>query len=486
MKIQSLLFTLLFFLGTTQMSAQLPQKPHGGTNNGACVKITNVKQECTEYGVNMTFYLWNQSGVDAEFITITDGNGWSESVAITFPNNTVGITQFTYTGAQPASVVCFTIKLYNFKKELCCYAKQCIKTIGCPCAYTDKELITCKPGANPGTYIYRIRVINPSYSTTTINQVIISSSTPGLCLDGSPLPLLISPITAIPPGTSDLLFFELTSCSGTLGAGVDIDLTFFFENTYIPEYCCHIDAATVTTPCCHGKLTCSDFEMQVSAGTSDPEQFLVLSGISNVSATLDFVFTTANNPDQLVVRINGITVLNSGPWSSDGVPGGPCSQPAQGPYTGQVTVKPCDTIRIGVLGNVSNCGSVLWDLDIMCDAGFGPNGDGDISALRRIPFSNGNGAKALGSDMDYRITQSQTALSIFPNPVKDILNIRNSESNYTSINVMDGSGRIILRSDMSGKTDLQLDTSVLPEGTYLIEITDDTGHKTLERFIKIN
>lgn len=75
---------------------------------------------------------------------------------------------------------------------------------------------------------------------------------------------------------------------------------------------------------------------------------------------------------------------------------------------------------------------------------------------------------------------SMESVSIYPNPVKDILNINAVGKTVQSLKVYDLSGKIVIESKQSQD---KVDVTKLQPGVYLIEIMSN-GDKTVKRFIK--
>ncbi len=484
MKLNALFLMMFLLLGASQIQSQIGPA-HIPTHDGQpetrrCADLVVVNQVCEDDGtVTVNFRIINNSNFNVTYIRISDGNGWSSNCSLNLPSQTGGNKLFTYTGAVPGSQVCFLIKFYN-ADGFCCFSRVCIRIRECPCAEVINEELTCVDGA-PGTYEYCFEVVNPAYSNNTIDQITVFTGTPDLCLDGDPIPTTIS-ISPIAPGSSDQVCVTLTGCNSPLVDGVDIDLTLFLEDTSDPAYCCHVAPAILTTAsCCIGEYDCTDYKKFIPARNGDDVIYTVLDGLSDVNATLAFRFATLSNPDQLVVRVNGNIVIDTGPWSTNGV-SSPCTVPQSGIYQGQIDVEICDEISVIVYGDVINCGFIWWNLEISCVGNLHQEG----GAAQRFDYSSINN-NAISDQVDTRIDQSKGALSIYPNPVRDILTIKksNSETNYESVKVMDSSGRIVLTEDMSGRSDLKLDTSALPGGTYLLEIIDDAGNRTVEKILKL-
>ncbi len=92
-------------------------------------------------------------------------------------------------------------------------------------------------------------------------------------------------------------------------------------------------------------------------------------------------------------------------------------------------------------------------------------------------------AFAKSQDVDYKFTPSQAGehgkagRTIYPNPCTDVIHL--SGYNAKSIRVFDLIGNLVKTSN----TGNYLDTSALPAGIYVMEITEE-GKVTKERFIK--
>lgn len=74
-------------------------------------------------------------------------------------------------------------------------------------------------------------------------------------------------------------------------------------------------------------------------------------------------------------------------------------------------------------------------------------------------------------------------LSVFPNPVTDILQIRASDV-LAGYAVMDVNGRVAMNGNFSGNAQQKIDVSNLPSGTYLLRATDNSGTVHTVQFVK--
>lgn len=454
MKFNYLFVVLLFLLGTSVMQGQ---KGNGSISDCTDLAVNQVCQ--TDGTVTLTIRVSNNTNFFVNFIHLSDGNGWNQGLPVNLAPQTSSNQTFTYEGATPLTMVCFTVRLFNPQIGVCCTREICIRVIDCPCGEIVNQDITCVP-SNPNAYQYCFTVTNPPNSSNSIDELILLTNTPDICIDGNPFSTLLT-FPAIPQGGSGQVCVTFTGCSSPLESGTDIDLTYLLLDTNDPNFCCHIGPQTVTTPCCDGCCNhCDDFNFHVDFspppnGNNSWSTCL----ISDFAGVIDFNFWVSTMPDTLQVRVNGNLVLQLTP-SSNGAP--PTA-------TGSVVVHACDTVCINVIGNANqNSG---WDLDVACHGGIE-----DPPYSTSGPFGSGT----------QRIAQDRIeSLTVFPNPVRDVLNIRNenSEVNYESVRVMDNSGRTVLTQNMFG-TDLQLNVVELPKGVYLLELVDEVGNKTIEKFIK--
>lgn len=471
LKFNSLFVMFLFFLGTIQTSAQIDIPTiDDPTYQRGCTEIVNLTQTCEADGtVTLTFRIANNTFNHVDYIHISDGNGWSQGIPTSLPPFTVNNVIVTYTGAIPGSLLCLTIKLYN-AEGICCFRKICIRVRDCPCAEVVIQDITCVPGS-PDTYQYCVEIINPASSTNTIDQITFFTDTPDLCLNGVPVPTTIS-ISPIPPGSSGVVCVELSGCNAPLPPGVDVDLTFFLEDTSDPAYCCHVPT-TVTTPCCIID-TCAPFDFGIQSWTIPNPRLFNTTIISGVTATITFELNGAGVPDRLIVTVNGVEQLN---FIAGDTPCNVGTNPSTN--SGTINIVPCDVVDITVFGDICGLTGTAWVLTSSCNGNL-QNPPIDQSYLKSLESSQQVASKRLPQN-------NQESLTIFPNPVRDLLNIRNidTEMGYESLKIMDSSGRTIITKNLSDKTDLQIDTNSLSPGTYLLEITSNTGNRIVEKFVKL-
>lgn len=74
---------------------------------------------------------------------------------------------------------------------------------------------------------------------------------------------------------------------------------------------------------------------------------------------------------------------------------------------------------------------------------------------------------------------SKPNFQIYPNPTQNYLHIETGNQNWTEIQIIDNTGRIL----MSQAYQKTISTQHLPKGIYGIILIDSIGHRAFERFI---
>ncbi|MBN9338263.1 MAG: T9SS type A sorting domain-containing protein, partial [Chryseobacterium sp.] len=76
---------------------------------------------------------------------------------------------------------------------------------------------------------------------------------------------------------------------------------------------------------------------------------------------------------------------------------------------------------------------------------------------------------------------SDNKVSIYPNPVKDILNIKTKEAGESTYKIYNAAGQSVA----NGKSvENKIDVNRLPSGNYVIELVNKKGEKSTQKFIK--
>jgi len=69
-------------------------------------------------------------------------------------------------------------------------------------------------------------------------------------------------------------------------------------------------------------------------------------------------------------------------------------------------------------------------------------------------------------------------IKVYPNPVTDLLTISNTEM-MSGITIADMLGRILLKTRLND-TEMKIDMSKYPTGTYLVQVSVDSAIKTFK------
>ncbi len=73
-------------------------------------------------------------------------------------------------------------------------------------------------------------------------------------------------------------------------------------------------------------------------------------------------------------------------------------------------------------------------------------------------------------------------MTLYPNPTSEVLTIKHYQNKSLSMQVLNGSGQIILQERLSGTTK-SLNVSGWAAGLYMLILQDEHGHKGTERFV---
>ena len=81
------------------------------------------------------------------------------------------------------------------------------------------------------------------------------------------------------------------------------------------------------------------------------------------------------------------------------------------------------------------------------------------------------------------VEQYASFARIYPNPVADVLRI-NAVKNMSSVEVLSVTGKVLMRNDLSGAKDANLNVASLSKGLYIIRITDTDAETHISRIVK--
>jgi hypothetical protein len=257
-------------------------------------------------------------------------------------------------------------------------------------------------------------------------------------------------------------------------------------------------------------LTALSSNDAVTINTSYPNGVMDADPSNNPAASFNVTMATQNTNSYVTVQIvtdqygsettwdikdaNGTVALSGGPYNDLTASG----TTIQTPTSGTLATQTCYTFTIydsygdGIntaqygagsftvtdgSGTVLSSGGIFTDIDgdafktgntvatpdsWDCDAVNGcydpGTGAGQYTSLA--------GCNAVCNTTD--ITETISSLSIYPNPVKDALNI---EGNYTSVDVLDILGNLVL----SSKATKSINVSTLADGIYMLNIKTENG-----------
>jgi len=155
---------------------------------------------------------------------------------------------------------------------------------------------------------------------------------------------------------------------------------------------------------------------------------------------------------------NGAVVLSGGPYSNLSAAG----TTTETPVSGTLNAQTCHTFTI-----YDSYGDGI-------DAGYGAgsftvtDGNGTILASGG-QFTDVDGdAFKTGDATTVGVNDFTSNLSVYPNPVKDVLTI---EGNYTSVDIIDVAGKLVLSSESTKN----INVKSLADGVYMLNIKTENG-----------
>ena len=214
----------------------------------------------------------------------------------------------------------------------------------------------------------------------------------------------------------------------------------------------------------------------VTINTTLPNGVVDANPANNPTVSFNVTLATQNTDTDVTVQIvtdaygsettweikdaNGVTVLSGGPYNNLTASG----TTTQTPVAGTLAINTCHTFTIyDSFGDGINAGYGAGSFTItdgngtiLASGGVFTDEDGDA-------FKTGGGVLA--------INELASNLAIYPNPVKEVLTI---EGNYTSVDVFDMFGKLVLSSEYSKN----INVSTLANGIYMLNITTEKGIQT--------
>ncbi len=214
----------------------------------------------------------------------------------------------------------------------------------------------------------------------------------------------------------------------------------------------------------------------VTINTTLPNGVVDANPANNPTVSFNVTLATQNTDTYVTVQIvtdaygsettweikdaNGVTVLSGGPYNNLTASG----TTTQTPVAGTLAINTCHTFTIyDSYGDGINAGYGAGSFTItdgngtiLASGGVFTDEDGDA-------FKTGGGVLA--------INELASNLAIYPNPVKEVLTI---EGNYTSVDVFDMFGKLVLSSEYSKN----INVSTLANGIYMLNIITEKGIQT--------
>ncbi len=154
---------------------------------------------------------------------------------------------------------------------------------------------------------------------------------------------------------------------------------------------------------------------------------------------------------------NGATVLSGGPYANLSAAG----TTTETPVSGTLSTQTCHTFTIyDSYGDGIDAGYGVGSFTITDGSGSVLASGGQFTDVDGAAFKTGNATVGINDVI--------SNLSIYPNPVIDVLTI---EGNYTSVDVLDILGNLVL----SSKATKNINVSSLADGVYMLNIKTENG-----------
>jgi hypothetical protein len=154
---------------------------------------------------------------------------------------------------------------------------------------------------------------------------------------------------------------------------------------------------------------------------------------------------------------NGAVVLSGGPYNDLSAAG----TTTQTPTSGTLATQSCHTFTIyDAYGDGIDAGYGAGSFTVTDGNGTILASGGQFSDVDGDAFKTGNATVGVNDII--------SNLSIYPNPVKDVLTI---EGNYTSVDIIDVSGKLVL----SSKATKNINVKSLSDGVYMLNIKTENG-----------
>lgn len=327
-----------------------------------------------------------------------------------------------------------------------------------PYSFVSTNTVVCGEDLSVGATIENIGIT--STGSYTYLGYYLSANT---ILDAGDILLEYDYVATLPAGSSGYETATLTIPNG-LATGTYYIL---FKADYLDwvdesDENNNVDYQPIYICCSTG--SCTDFTIS-NTGTTDYSTTIV----SGVSATVDFALNAYSIPDQLIVSVNGIEMINVTPGSH------PC---VGNPSTmgGTINIEPCDEVEIEVIGNVCPAGNTLWNLQSVCNGNLLPPNPLEDAKMSALEMTMAEAPKQSTSN-NKTSTGNSSTLRNYPNPFKGQTTIEFDllEDTAVTLYVSDITGKkieVLLNDEhkFSGIHQVTFDGRLHPAGVYYYTI----------------
>ncbi|TDP58876.1 PQQ-dependent sugar dehydrogenase [Flavobacterium dankookense] len=134
----------------------------------------------------------------------------------------------------------------------------------------------------------------------------------------------------------------------------------------------------------------------------------------------------------------------------------------------------------GEVGYVNDSNEVVWSFDssnVITTFGEGLNGELYV-------FNGGSLFRVIDTSLNTS-SYDKMSISIYPNPAKSILNIKNNSTSFLNkIRIHDVTGKTIIKRDINNSQISSIEVSEIAAGIYIISAEDNLGNVVKTKFIK--
>ncbi len=234
---------------------------------------------------------------------------------------------------------------------------------------------------------------------------------------------------------------------------------------------------------------CDDFTFSVDENAASGGFWNSNVFVSGVHAKIGVHLYALNVHDVLRVEINDVEILYLEAGAARCDQQNNCNGDNQS-NCAEFFVNCCDKVTFQVEGATCGGRGTIWDLDVTCLRTWGECFDKPIDTrsdsgviLSMEDFVSNTQASIDRTRVEGTDSES---VSIFPNPTSGLFHINKSKHQYElqTVKIMDVAGNIVKVENIQGLENPQVDSSTLPVGLYLLEITDSEGNVFVQKLVK--